>query len=93
MLFPLPPNPPPPPPLPDADDDVFLLLKLEAPAVPRGPTPAGPTLPAPAEPEPPFETVDDAWLCDPFTIAAYFLLHTHHLQPLSLLLSLVSSKP
>jgi len=70
MLLPLPPNPPLPP-FPDDDEDVLLLLSPEAAAaVPRGPDPAGPVLPAPAADEPPFETVDDAWLCDPFAILA-----------------------
>jgi hypothetical protein len=70
MLLPLPPNPPPPP-FPDDDEDVLLLLSPEAAAaVPRGPAPEGPDLPAPAADEPPFETVDDAWLCDPFAILA-----------------------
>jgi hypothetical protein len=70
MLLPPPPNPPPPP-LPD--EAVLLLLRPEAVAVPRGPVPAGPVLAAPAALEPPLDAVVDAWLCDPFAIAAYSL--------------------
>jgi hypothetical protein len=65
MLLPPPPNPPPPPPPPLPDEAVLLLLRPEAVAVPRGPAPA-----APAALEPPLDAVVDAWLCDPFAIAA-----------------------
>jgi hypothetical protein len=92
MLLPPPPNPPPPPP-PLPDEAVLLLLRPEAVAVPRGPGPAGPVLAAPAALEPPLDAVVDAWLCDPFAIAACSLSLQYVPVPLSLPQSLTIRTP
>ena len=71
LLFP-PLNPPPPPPLPD---DAVLLLLRPADPVPLGGAPAEfdrGTAPPPLAPLA-LDVVVDAWLCDPFAIAANFL--------------------